>query len=308
MGKRNGSNRQFIDSATLNNRTYFHYFDRLKELSCSMFEWINLPETVDPRYLEMSLFEKGKVLFFEDDVLGFLALPVAAGGKLNVYGIPTGRRAYATNGYNARRTEKDSVIIFNNYLKKASVGDVELFAQRLYNCDRISDVNIRAQKTPILVIGTEEQQLTLKNLYMKYEGNEPVIFGDKFMDTNALRVLSTNAPFVADKIRAEKDAIWNEALTYLGISNINIVKKERMITDEVTRNQGGTIASRHTRLEMRREACNQINKMFNLDIWCDYREDYRETDDEFMLPGETETQKPATPMVTDMRTRGGYSE
>ena len=64
-------------------------------------------------------------------------------------------------------------------------------------------------------------------------------------------------------------------MTYLGISNINITKKERLITDEVTRNQGGTIASRYSRLESRRQACEKINKMFGLDIWCDYREDFQ---------------------------------
>ena len=65
-------------------------------------------------------------------------------------------------------------------------------------------------------------------------------------------------------------------MTYLGISNINVVKKERMITDEVTRNQGGTVASRYSRLESRRQACKQINEMFNLNIWVDYREDFQD--------------------------------
>lgn len=67
-------------------------------------------------------------------------------------------------------------------------------------------------------------------------------------------------------------------MTYLGISNINVQKKERLITDEVTRNQGGTIASRYSRLNARREACKKINEMFGLDIWCDYREDYQMID------------------------------
>ena len=51
-----------------------------------------------------------------------------------------------------------------------------------------------------------------------------------------------------------------------------------MITDEVTRNQGGVIASRYSRLEARRQACEQINKMFGLNIWCDYREDFQQID------------------------------
>jgi hypothetical protein len=120
----------------------------------------------------------------------------------------------------------------------------------------------------------------MKNLYMKYDGNEPIIFGDKNLSANPLKVLKTDAPYMGDKLSDLKARIWNEALTYLGISNINTVKKERMITDEVIRNQGGTIASRYSRLEARRQACKQINEMFDLNIWCDYREDYQSIDDE----------------------------
>lgn len=287
MSKKTGQNRQFWESASINNATYQHYYNRLMELACVMFEWKNLPDTIDDRFLELSLFGKGMSIFFKDPDLGFLALPVATGGQWNVYNVPIYRRAFATNGYNKSLTQEDSVIIYNNYLRRPTKPDVELFSRRLYQCDRIADINIVAQKTPVLLVGTEQQQLTLKNLYMKYEGNEPVIFGDKFLDAGGMKVLKTDAPFVADKLRTEKDCIWNEALTYLGISNINIVKKERMISDEVSRNQGGTIASRYSRLEMRRKACDQINKMFGLNIECDYREDYRELVDDIMLTGDS---------------------
>ena len=47
-----------------------------------------------------------------------------------------------------------------------------------------------------------------------------------------------------------------------------------MITDEVNRLQGGTIASRYSRLQARRQACEEINRMFDLDIWVNYREDF----------------------------------
>ena len=95
------------------------------------------------------------------------------------------------------------------------------------------------------------------------------------MSANSLKVLKTDAPYIGDKLSDLKARIWNEALTYLGISNTNMIKKERMLRDEVIRNLGGTIASRYSRLEARRQACKQINEMFGLNIWCDYREDYQ---------------------------------
>lgn len=270
---------QFCESAYMNNRTYLQYYNRLTELAISMFEWQNLPETVDQRFLEMCLFSDGMCVFFQDEVLGYLSLQCMIGGKLNVYRIPMERRAYATNGYQRELDGTNSVIIFNNYLHTNSMLDVEMFSKRLYNLDRAIDVNANAQKTPVLIQCDESQRLTMKNLYKQYEGNEPFIFGSKGLDANGLKVLQTGAPYVADKLYQLKTQIWNEALTYLGISNINVVKKERMITDEVTRNQGGTVASRYSRLESRRQACKQINEMFGLDIWVEYREDFQDVEE-----------------------------
>lgn len=271
---------QFCESAYMNNRTYLQYYNRLTELAISVFEWQNLPETVDQRFLEMCLFSDGMCVFFQDEVLGYLSLQCMIGGKLNVYRIPMERKAYATNGYQRELDGTNSIIIFNNYLHTNSMLDVEMFSKRLYNLDRAIDVNANAQKTPVLIQCDESQRLTMKNLYKQYEGNEPFIFGSKGLDANGLKVLQTGAPYIADKLYELKTQIWNEALTYLGISNINVVKKERMITDEVTRNQGGTVASRYSRLESRRQACKQINEMFGLNIWVDYREDFQDIEEQ----------------------------
>ena len=266
-------NRNFWESAKYNNATFRNYFDRLTELSISMFKWTGLPPTIDERFLELSLFGDGKAVFFQDDVLGYLALRCMTGGLWSVYNVPTDRTAYASNGYQMRLDPDNSVLIYNNMIRTNSTLMVELYARRLWDLDRTIDINAKAQKTPVIIKCNENQRLTLKNLYMKYEGNEPFIFGDKSVDLDDFGVLSTQAPYVADKIYELKSQIWNEALTYLGISNLSIQKKERLITDEVQRNQGGTMASRLSRLNARRKACEEINAMFGLDIWVEYNED-----------------------------------
>lgn len=263
----------FDESACDNNNSYFIYLKLLAELSISMFEWQGLPDTVDIRFLELMLFEQGKVVFFEDEVVGMLALCSMDNGPFDAYGIPTKRRAYSLyNSYQKDVGITDSVLCYNNMLRSPSYLMCQMFAKRLYNLDRIVDVNCNAQKTPVMVQGNEKQRLTLINLYQKYEGNEPFIFGDDSMNMDALKALNTGAPFVADRIYTLKTQIWNEAMTYLGIPNINTQKKERMITDEVTRNQGGVIANRYSRLFMRQQACEQINKMFGLNASVEYRE------------------------------------
>lgn len=277
MGRRKRTN--FEDSATTNTLTYMQYLRRLMELSMSMFEWKNLPRTVDPRYIELRLFETGSVVFFKDDVLGELCLDCIQQGNFDVYGNPITRRAYSCyNNYQKVLNDKDSVIIWNNYLRTNSVTDIQLYAKRLWDLDRSVDVNAKAQKTPILIQCNEKQKLSMKNLYMQYDGNTPVIFADNNIDINGVKVISTQAPYVADKLYQLKNQIWNEALTYLGISNLNINKQERLITDEVSSSQGSTISSRYSRLECRRQAVDKINKMFDLDIEVDYRKDYQDID------------------------------
>ena len=287
MSRRNRKT-NFSESAFYNNGTYGFYLSRLMELAMSMFEWKNIPDSIDPRFLELTLFSDGMAVWFKDEEMDkFLALQCIINGRLDVYRVPINRRAFAVNGYQRNLTNKDSVIIYNNFLRTNSYQMCVLYAKKLYNLDRIIDVNANAQKTPVLLAVDETQRLTALNAYKEWDGNQPVIYGDKALDPNILRVLKTDAPYVSDKIYQLKVQYWNEALTYLGISNVSFQKKERMIADEVIRSQGGTIASRYSRLEARREACKKINDMFGLDITVDYREDFREVDGETMITGDT---------------------
>lgn len=289
MGKRRTN---FDESLWRNNGTYRFYLDRLTELSISMFDWQNVPDSIDTRFLETTLFLNGSAVFFKDEDLRdehiegeedgtLLALPVAMNGNFDLYNIPTKRTAYATNGYNRNLTNKDSVIVYNNMIRTNSVQTCTVYARRLWNLDRAIDVNANAQKTPVLIRCNDSERLTLVNAYQKWEGNEPVIYGTKDFDPNSISVLRTDAPYVARDLYELKTQIWNEALTYLGISNMNFQKRERLVTDEVIRNQGGTIASRYSRLEARREACKKINKMFGTNIEVYFRDDTKEFDETF---------------------------
>lgn len=275
MGNRKREKTLFGESATVNNLTYMQYLNRLTELSVSMFEWKNLPPTVDARYIELHLFETGSMVYFDDDVIGNLCLDCLPTGRLDVYGNPVLRRAYSGyNNYQKLLKESNSVIIWNNYLHTNSILEVKMFARRLYNLDRIIDVNANAQKTPVLIQGTEQQRLALKNLYKEFDGNSPFIFGDKNLDLNSLKCLQTGAPYVCDKLYNLKQMYWNEALTYLGINNTGAQKRERMLAIESSQAQGGTISSRYSRLQSRREAVKKINAMFGTNIEVNYREDF----------------------------------
>lgn len=262
------------EAKKLNDVTFMDYYYRLHELVINMFEWRNLPPTVDERFLELTLSEYGFAVYFRDEFLGDLALTVMLGGPLNVYRIPVYRRAYANNGYQRDLDPENSVLIFNNYLRQPSMMTIILYARRLYEIERTIEVNVKAQKTPVALLCEESQRLTFENLYRDYNGNKPVIFGTKNLDLDNIKTVKTDAPYVADKLNILKRQIWNEALTFCGIENSNTEKKERLVTDEITSNLGGVQAQRFVMLNARRQAAKQINAMFGTNIEVDFRQDF----------------------------------
>lgn len=262
------------EASVKNALTYVDYLKRLQELALNMFEWKNLPYDIDERFLELSLFEFGVAVFFREDVMNrYLALNVMINGELDVYRVPKRRRAYAVNGYQRKLTDEDSVLIWNNYLREPSYPTILMYAQKLYNIERAIDVNVSGQKFPVVVVCDESERLTMKNLMKNYEGNEPFIFGTKSLELKNIQALQTGVPYLASDLMNLKARYWNEALAYLGIESANTEKAERLVTDEVRSNLGYAHAQRFTRLNMRRKACEQINDMFGLDIWVDFRSD-----------------------------------
>lgn len=261
----NPERRNDFNTMSLNNRTYIDYFDRLKMLAVSMFEWENLPETMNSRFLELTLFDYGIACFVFDDNLGFLNLKCTPSAELNVYEEAIKYTAYSLN-YNKIYNRDDIILVRNNLLQLPTFRTIELFANRLYEAERTINVNIKTQKTPVLIKCNEKQRLTLKNVYKNYEGNEPVIFGDKDLDISNFEVLKTDAPFIADKMIEYKKSVWNECLSFLGVNNLETEKKERLIVDEVNANNQMIQLSAETMLLTRQEACKEFNKKYGLNI------------------------------------------
>lgn len=260
----------------INDRTMIDYIDRLKMLSVSLFTWKGLDDiagTGASRFLELSLYEDGKGVFVKDDELGYMALKVSPSDKLNVYMLPVKVMCWSI-GYNKQYAFDDVVYIMNNELEKPTREFMELFAYRLYETERTIDINLQAQKTPILIEGDTKTILTLKNVYMQYSGNTPFIFGNKQFDiSNKLNVLKTDAPYIIDKLDVHKHQIFNDALTVLGIDNANTDKKERLITNEVESNEELIKYYLNCYYKTRKKACDDINKKFGLNISIELNKD-----------------------------------
>lgn len=253
----------------LNNRTYTDYYYRLMLLARSVFKWENLPNGIDEKWIERYLFTEGRCMFFHDNKLGFMVAKCSDSGDLNTYDEPTTISPVATNYDNTGvilQNNKDAVIIRNNDIELPTAPTIQLYAFRLAELTRTIDINVNAQKTPVLILCSEKQRLTLKQVYRQWTGNEPVIFGTKDLDIEGFKVLKTDAPFVADKLQYQKHSIWNECMTFLGINNANQDKRERLVDDEVQANNEQIEQSAEIMLKARERAAEQINKIFNTHI------------------------------------------
>ena len=170
----------------LNNATYDDYMTRLKLLATSLFSWENLDEIVGfgaSRFLEKVLYENGRACFIKDETKGFMVLRVNPTDKFNVYELPTEVEAFSI-GYNEKFDFDEIVYIMNNDLEIPTYNTLQLMAYRLFDTERTIDINRNACKTPILLEGDHQVIMTLKNVYMQYTGNTPVIFGNKKFDLN----------------------------------------------------------------------------------------------------------------------------
>lgn len=255
----------FDVAATLNNATYIDYYERLKNIAITTFRWEGLPYSVNERFLETVLFEQGRVLFFNDPDSGFMALPCVPSGQLNVYREPLKWQAVSI-GYNKFYGLDDCALIRNTYTMRPTAEAIRLYAWRLYNAERVTDVNIGAQRKPVVILCNENEVLTFKNLFSKYAGNEDAIIGKRGLDIESIKTLDVSTKFVGLELQQYKRRIWSEALSYLGVAGYNEDKRERLVSGEIDTSEQQANAELLCFLKPRQEAADLINRMYGLNV------------------------------------------
>ena len=264
---------EFRDALILNNATYNDFLERMKKIALSMFEWINLPSSMNARYLEMCLYYNGQAALLYDEDYGFINTQAVDAGYINIYGLPTKVNCFSYR-FNKERElyvsdsdlppEEECILVMNNYERVPTGSTICLFAERLTEAQRSADVNIKAQKFPLLIPTDQKQYFTMKKMYEEYDGNSPVIFADRnLISTESLKAIKTDAPFIANDIMQYQREIWNQFLSFLGISNLS-EKRERLITSEADSNNELINLNMQSYLIPRKEACKQFNEKFGL--------------------------------------------
>lgn len=257
-------------TAALNIATYYDYYKRLRLLALNMFEWKNLPETMNARFIEYCLYWYGQAAFVNDSNLGFINTQVTPANEENIYHEAIDYKCYSLN-YDKTFPLNEIAYVRNNFESIPTDETIRLFAHRLYEAERTIEVNIRAQKTPVVIVCDQNNRLSMVNVYKDLDGNNPVIFADKKLNLDNITAIRTDAPFVADKVNAYKQVVWGEALTFLGINNTPHEKKERLVTDEVNSNNQMIENCYEIMLTCRKEAAEKFNNLYGTNITVELR-------------------------------------
>lgn len=260
-----------------NNITFSYYYYKLMLIVNNLFEWEGLPNNMESRWIENYLFSDGQCVFFKDPVMGFMVAGIAQDGGVNCYNDPTTLTPVAVNyvysGNEPLTNGENCFLIRNNALRLPEFAVVRYYAFKLSNIDRAIDVNIEANKTPIIVKCSDRQRLSLKQAINQRKDNEPVIWTDDKSDINGMvETMSLNPPMVFKDLQVQKHMILNEFFTDIGVNNANMDKRERMVANEVEANNEQVKACEDVLLRSREEACKQINRIFGLNISVKRRE------------------------------------
>ena len=258
------------EAAFLNDLTFNVLFDHYKNIALNTFKWDGLPEGIEERYIERALFDNGKVLFFRDPSMSYMALPCCNGVGLDVYGEPLRWRATGLN-YNKEYDRDQCVLIENNKLRTATYDTVLYFVRKLYEASRTMDVNLSTCKIPWVVVCDEKQVLTYKIILQKVDENEPAVFGASGLNLNDINVMPTKTEFIGNDLIDFSRSYESQLLTFLGIDNCPVDKKERLVTDEAQSNNQLITINADNMLEARKRAVEKINALYGLSVSVELR-------------------------------------
>ena len=243
-------------------------YNKYKMLSLNMFRWEGLPQTIESRHIENSLFNYGLCLIVNDDDLGFISVPCNYGAYMNVNNVPT---EVITCGFNyiktfdyIRKDKNKCQLILNNDLAIGNEQYIFDYAQRMFEVENCIRVNINQQKFPWFVNTTPNNKKTMETMFQKVMNGEPYILGSKDQIGN-VEVLTLNTPYIADKLNEYKYELEREVLSFHGLNN-NFEKKERLLVDEVNSNNDFIDRNVELMYRQRQLACESLNKKFGWNV------------------------------------------
>lgn len=255
------------------------YMRRLRELCMNRFTWKGLPETIDPRFVEKTLYESGLAIYCKPDLDMFngeidMILRGAPATQLDYQDNPLAYTVYANNFISGMLDKDECVPIWANMSRTPDLDIVMWYARRLAEAERTVDINLKNMRHPKVFAVSEEQRLTAVNFQRKLDEGEHVLFVTDAHDPTIMAVHDVGMnPDVVGKVQVSKNMIMGDCMTMLGVNNANQDKKERLVESETSANDDQVALNRAIALGERKKAALKINKMFGTNITVEWNED-----------------------------------
>jgi len=260
-----------------------YYMHKLTEMACNRFEWSGFPDQenpITPRYIELALVNRGLVIFFEEkEIYGqYLTMRGAPSGEINLFDEPTSFHVQGGSGTHALSKTlgiDECVPIWANYMRVPEFPHIQLWANKLAEIDRTIEISFKNARQTKLVGVPEDMRLSAENALKQMAEGIETVFGTPELSQIAKAIETIDLESHPSKIMnllVSKGKVWNEIMTFMGISNSNEDKKERLVADEVHINNEQVDVVKKTLLRTREQACEQINKMYNLNVSVKFNE------------------------------------
>ena len=248
----------------------------LLETHVSMFEYKNLPKSVNQYFLEMFLQTQGVVVWLDaPDNGGILALEGCTADDLDAYGI--GRNVIATsrNGkeYTLER-DADCVVGYNNR-SMTPCYDIFTDAQTLAEIQTSIDFLIFwTRLSPLIRVSDEKMKIKVIEAFKNIQRGIPVTLASKkvlaeFGIPDDITVDMLTQPDFADKIQYTAklyDDMLRWHMTRYGHATNGNSKAAQQTVDEVDSTASQSMILPLSMLAARREMIDKVNDMFDLDI------------------------------------------
>lgn len=262
-GRADYGNWEYWQSASTNQRTYLYYVDIITKMALSRFRWINLPDTCDERYLEMTLVTQGIAsIAFPRKMEGtFLSLQCAQQGRPNMYDRPIRWLAIGQNGSRYSCDAKNGVVVFDNETRYPLMDGIRLYANELTHLRLTRRMNRMHQQIPFILTGPQERRQDMVNLFKQVAGGEPAILATDDIQQIGYEAMSTGVEFIGEQLAVDEQNIWSRIYTMLGLTNTTM-KQERMTEDEIRAQKAPSELVLESCLIERRKAARELNERF----------------------------------------------
>lgn len=274
------------------NTSYFYYYKKLMNMIYSIFEF-KLPEEWDEDYFKENLFLYG-LLMVVNTSYGTVALRSGYSG-INIYNHPT--NFIISNpvlGTLQGEIGKDGQPIYLGMQAQGFInvdGLVTRYAELLANVDgSLNTTLINSRVAHVFQADTMTQLKSMQKMYDEITQGNPAVFLRDTPDSTSSYTLFNNVKntYIGNDLLLTKRTIMNEFMTEIGINNNDVLKKERLISDEANSNAGELNANIYTWYNNLKKCIDKVNSTYGLDIGFDYNHKVVGVQDEHTEVEETE--------------------